>query len=124
MIDRLKISFFAALVGLSMSALAPLSAQEFDDSAPYDEGRDESLYYSQPTYRPNTRAIIHQKAQTRALQRQARLASLSWNSMSTGRPTSASTPFTSHGSPLWQTPRPRPFAWYSTAWPAYVYYAR
>jgi len=124
MADTLKIGFVTVVIALCMSVFSPLAAQEFGDPAPLDERRDESLYYQQPTYRPDTRAIIHQKAQTRAHQRQSRLASLSWYGMSNGRPTAAPTPFTSLYSPVWQMPGGRPFAWHTRTWPTYVVYVR
>ncbi len=122
--QRLKISFLTVFVGLCTSALSPLAAQELAHRASLDEKRDESLYYQPPTYRPDTRAIIHQKAQTRAYQRQSRLAALNWYGMSNGRPTAAPTPFTSLYSPVWQMPGGRPFAWHARNWPAHFVYVR
>ena len=119
-----KSCFLAVMVGLCLGAFSPLAAQEYGDRAPLDEERDESLYYQQPTYRPDTRAIIHQKAQTRAYQRQSRLASMSWYGMSNGRPTAAPTPFMTLYSPVWQMPGGRPFAWHTRTWPTYVVYVR
>jgi hypothetical protein len=112
------------IVGTGMGFSAPLMAQQPASVARLDENHDESLYYQQPTYRPDTREIIHQKAQTRALQRQARLASMSWYGMSNARPTAAPTPFMSLYSPVWQMPGGRPFAWHSDPWPTYVFYVR
>jgi hypothetical protein len=119
-----KIGFLVVIIGLCLSVKSPLAAQEFGDRATLGEERDESLYYQQPTYRPDSRAIIHQKAQARAHQRQSRLASLSWYGMSNGRPTAAPTPFTSLYSPVWQMPGGRPFAWHTQTWPMYVVYVR
>lgn len=124
MIGRLKMSFLTLAVGLTMGVFSPLAAQDFDSRARLDEGPDESLYYQQPTYGTSTRAIIHQKAQARAHQRQARLATLSWYSMSTGRPAASSTPFTSYYSPIWHIPGRRPFIWQSSGWPTYAYFTR
>jgi hypothetical protein len=119
MAGTLKSGFVAVVIGLCMGVFSPLAAQDYGD-APLDEERDASLYYQQPTYRPNTRAIIHQKAQIRANQRQSRLASLNWYGMSNGRPTAAPTPFTSLYSPVWQMPGGRPYAWHTRTWPTYV----
>jgi hypothetical protein len=93
------------------------------DATTADE-RDESWYYTQPSYRPNPRAIIHAKAQTRAAQRQTRLASMAWYGMSNSRPTGAPTPFTSRYSPVWEVPGGRPFTWHDRTWPTYVLYVR
>jgi hypothetical protein len=84
----------------------------------------ESWYYQGPVYRADARAIVQQKAQARALQRQARLASLAWYGMSNSRPTAAPTPFTSLYSPVWQQPGGRPFAWYASNRPTYIFYSR
>ncbi|MEX0611178.1 MAG: hypothetical protein WD738_00495 [Pirellulales bacterium] len=113
----------AVIVGISLSASVVI-AQESGIKTSVDEERDESQYYQQPSYRPNARAIIHQKAQTRSYQRQSRLAALNWYGMSNGRPTAAPTPFTSLYSPVWQMPGGRPFAWHARNWPAYVVYVR
>jgi hypothetical protein len=123
MTDTWKISLYTVLIGMSMSLSAQLLAEEFARVASLDEPRDASLYYQPPTtYRPDTRAIIHQKAQARAQERQARMASLSWYGMSNARPTAAPTPFTSLYSPVWQMPGGRPFAWHTRTWPTYVVY--
>ena len=119
----LRIGLLAVATALGWSALAPAAAQDFAGRA-VEEDQDDSLYYRQPTYRPNPQAIIHEKAQMRALQRQSRLASMSWYGMSNARPTAAPTPFTSLYSPVWQMPGGRPYAWHSTRWPNYVYYSR
>ena len=66
-----------------------------------------------PAYEPNPRTIQHQNAQTRAQQRQLRMASMAWYGMSNSRPTASATPFASVYSPVWQMPGPRPFAWYN-----------
>jgi hypothetical protein len=125
MVGRLEICLLTVIVGLCVGAFSsPSAAQEYDALASLNQERDESLYYRQPTYRPNTRAIIHEKAQARAYQRQARLASLNWYGMSNGRPTAAPTPFMSLYSPTWQMPGGRPFAWHYHGWPAQVYYTR
>jgi hypothetical protein len=96
-------------------------AEELDLSA-LDVERD-STYYQTQTYRPNPRAIVHEKAQTRAYQRQARMASMQWYGMSNSRPQAASTPFTSRYSPVWEMAGGKPYSWYPTYhWP--VYYVR
>jgi hypothetical protein len=118
-----RISILALAAGIYLAAGSPLAAQGPDNQAVVDEER-ESTYYPQPTYRPDPRSIIHQKAQARAYQRQARLASMSWYGMSNSRPMAASTPFTSRYSPVWEMPGGRPFAWHLNSWPTHVYYVR
>jgi hypothetical protein len=103
---------------------ARLCAEEVVAPTPAAQVRDDSWYYQQPTYQPNTRAIIHEKAQARAHQRQARLAAMSWYGMYNARPTAAPTPFTSIYSPVWQVPGGRPYAWPPYSRPFYVTYYR
>ncbi|MCI0332485.1 MAG: hypothetical protein L0228_04590 [Planctomycetes bacterium] len=117
-------SIFALTLGICLAACAPITAQEFGSLTTEIEERD-STYYPQPTYRPNSLAIIQEKAQTRAYQRQARLASMSWYGMSNSRPQAASTPFTSRYSPVWEMPGGKPYSWYPTyRWAGYGYYVR
>jgi hypothetical protein len=114
---------FAIAIGTCRLAGSFAAAQELDLSA-VDAERD-STYYQAPTYRPDPRSIIHQKAQARAYQREARLASLNWYGMSNARPQAASTPFTSRYSPVWEMPGGKPYSWYPTyRWPGYGYYVR
>jgi hypothetical protein len=92
MFTNMRVTLIIGIVvftaGMFTAAGRPLAAQERVDNndSTADDGRDASWYYPQPTYRPNPQAIIHEKAQTRAAQRQARLASLSWYGMSNLRP--------------------------------------
>jgi hypothetical protein len=102
------------------------SAQEpLQDHSPADAERDQT-WYRQPSgsLQSDARAIIQQKAQVRAAQRDARLASMSWYGMYNSRPTAAPTPFTSLYSPVWQQPGGRPFAWNTACWPTSVVYVR
>jgi hypothetical protein len=117
-------SVFAITLGVYFAACAPITAQEFGTLTTEVEERD-TTYYSQPSYRPNSLAIVQEKAQARAYQRQARLASMSWYGMSNSRPQAASTPFTSRYSPVWEMPGGKPYSWYPTyRWPSTVEYVR
>ena len=118
------LSFFAAITGISMFAQMSIGAEVFEERKVVEEEREDSLYYQQLTYRPDTRAIIHQKAQARAYQRATRLASTEWYGMYNSRPTAAPTPFTSLYSPVWEMPGGRPYAWHHSFWPGYVVYTR
>lgn len=113
----------AMFLGLCLTAGVTLHAQEFDETTQEVE-RDQSWYRPTNDYQPQTREIIQRKAQTRAAQRDARLASLNWYGMSNARPTAAPTPFTSLYSPVWQQPGGRPFAWNTSTWPGSVVYVR
>jgi hypothetical protein len=117
-------SIFVLTFGVFLAACAPITAQEFTSLSTEFAERDAS-YYSQPEYRPNSLSMIHEKAQARAAQRQARLASLAWYGMSNSRPQAASTPFTSRYSPVWEMPGGKPYSWYPMyQWPGYVHYVR
>jgi hypothetical protein len=116
----------ALVVAACLAAPAPILGEEQELLQSEDTAveRDDSWYREQPAYKPDTRAIIIQKAQIRAEQRQERMASLAWYGMSNSRPTGAPTPFTSRYSPVWEMPGGRPFAWYPYARPGYVMYWR
>jgi hypothetical protein len=118
----IRITLLAAVAVSWSTACAPATAQEAQTPVPADDQANESWYYRQPKYEPNPRAIIHERAFTRANQRQARLAAMSWYGMYNSRPTAAPTPFTSLYSPVWQQPGGRPFAWYASSRPTYVFY--
>jgi hypothetical protein len=120
----LKVGVQGVSVALCLIACAAARAQDVETESPAEPPRSESWYYQQPMYQPNARAIIHQKAQARSAQREARLASLNWYGVYNGRPTAGPTPFTSMYSPAWQMPGGRPFAWYPSWRTTYVPYYR
>ena len=124
----------AVLFGSMLVIAAPArgeEAEEFDAevSSPVNpqrsQPRDDSWYYqpsSEPTsYQPNPLAIIHQKALARSQQRTDRLAALNWYGMSNSRPTAAPTPFCTLYSPAWQSPGGKPFSWYTSGRPIYIF---
>lgn len=120
----MRMSFFVMTVGICLAACAPITAQEFSTFTRETTERD-STYYSEPAYKPNPRQIVQEKAQARAYQRQARLASMSWYGMSNSRPQAATTPFTSRYSPTWEMPGGRPYSWHPTyRWPGYGTFVR
>jgi hypothetical protein len=116
----------AMVLGLCMMTSATLRADETTTVKQVVEVERDQTWYrqSESSNRQDTRAIIQQKAQVRAAQRTARIASMNWYGMSNSRPTAASTPFTSMYSPVWQQPGGRPFAWNTTFWPTSVVYVR
>ena len=125
MLGNLRTGLVVAFaVGICTAVCLTSVAQAQENVSAVDENR-ETTYYPQPTYRPDPRFIIHEKAQARAYQRQARLASMSWYGMSNSRPMAATTPFMSRYSPVWEMPGGRPYSWHPTyRWPAYSYYVR
>jgi len=122
----LKWIFPSMMLGACL-ATTPLFGQEQEVVGRQEvtEERDESWYREQPqTYRPDPRSLVIQKAQVRAEQRDARMASMAWYGMSNSRPTGAPTPFTSRYSPVWEMPGGRPYAWVPQSRPGYVMYWR
>jgi hypothetical protein len=122
--EMIRMTVYALTFGICLAACAPISAQDFSSLAADVDERDTS-FYAQPTYKPNSLAIVHEKAQANAYQRRARLASMSWYGMSNSRPQASATPFTSRYSPVWETPGGERYSWYPTyRWPGYGYYVR
>ena len=121
MIYRLKKSMWMGIVVTSMAACSCLAAGDFvaaATGAAGEEQHDQSWAREQKTApKQEARTIIQQKAQVRAEQRQARLASMNWYGMSNSRPTASPTPFTSRYSPLWEMPGGMPYSWH----PEYTY---
>jgi hypothetical protein len=71
----------------------------------------------------DARAIVQQKAQARAEQRNDRMATSSWYGISTSRPSGSSTPFTSRYGSSWEMPGGRPYSWYPAyARPNYIFF--
>jgi hypothetical protein len=111
----------AVVLGTCLASYSNCWSQEVEREVSAEEQSSES-WYRQSTYQPNPRAIVHERAFYRANQRQARLAAMNWYGMYNARPTAAPTPFTSLYSPVWQQPGARPFAWYASSRPTYVFY--
>ena len=112
----------ALLAGLIFATATRVLAEELDHGPSPRQNQDQTGYYQPlPNYQPNPRQIVHQKAMARAQQRAYRMASMSWYGMSNLRPTASPTPFTTLYSPVWQMPGGRPFAWYTTGRPTYIF---
>jgi hypothetical protein len=125
MFHVVKVVAPALLFGICLATQSGLYAQEPDgSSATVGSERDQTWYRQESIVRMDPRAIVIQKAQVRAAQRNARMASLQWYGMSNARPTAGSTPFMSMYSPVWQQPGGRPFAWSTASWPTSVVYVR
>lgn len=86
-------------------------AQNAPGQEPGDEGETAEHYQTQPAAPVTPMQIIQYKAQVRAQQRMARMASMQWYGMSASRPRASATPFAGMSSPMWQMPGGRPFAW-------------
>lgn len=122
-----KRSLCAMLVGAGLTLGSPsLAAGDFMGLAATaaEEPKEQSWYREQTPAKPDSKAIVQQKAQIRAQQRMDRLASLNWYGMSNSRPQASGTPFTGRYSPTWEMPGGRPYAWYPYVRPGYVMYWR
>jgi hypothetical protein len=127
----LHASLRAILVGAGLvvgsSCLAAgdfLSVPATTPAAPLAEEQHEASWYREQNVKPDTRAIIQQKAQIRAQQRMDRLASMNWYGMSNSRPQGSPTPFFTRYSPTWEMPGGKPYSWYPQSRPGYVMYWR
>jgi hypothetical protein len=83
----LRSTLAAVLVACCLANGPPSIADELETPLPPEDTTSETWYRSPPTYQPNPRAIIHQKAMLRAQQRQARLEAITWYQMPMSRPT-------------------------------------
>jgi hypothetical protein len=117
------------VVGISLAAASPGAAQEPDTITPDADAQqqlepEESWLREQQGFKQNSRAIIFEKAQVRAYQRNSRMASMNWYGMSGPRPMSSATPFMSRYGSVWEMPGGRPYSWYPQSRPGYVLYWR
>jgi hypothetical protein len=122
----LKVSFRAILLGIGLAVCSGpcLAAGNLMSVTTGEEQQDQSWYREQSSAKADSLAIIQQKAQIRAEQRNSRMASMQWYGMSNSRPQGAVTPFTSRYSPVWEMPGGKPYSWYPQARPGYVMYWR
>ena len=127
MIRWLKVVARLSIILAGLTADSCFAAGDFVSSTAGDEAHEQSWNREQKTNtKESARALAQHKAQVRAEQRQARLASMSWYGMSNGRPIGAPTPFMSRYSPVWEMPGGRPFSWYpaGSQQSNYVFYWR
>ena len=111
----LKLTLQVGIVSVSLSACSCFAAGTLLYANAEEETHDQSWNREQSSYRQDARAIVQQKAQARAEQRNDRLATSSWYGISNSRPSGSSTPFTSRYGSSWEMPGGRPYSWY----PAY-----
>jgi len=116
MFSRFK--FLAVVFTVGIAAPSCLAAGDFMSAAAGDAPHEQSWNREQRSAaRQDALSNFQRKAEARAEQRQARMASLSWYGMSNGRPSGAATPFTSRYGSAWESPGGRPYSWY----PVYTY---
>jgi hypothetical protein len=120
----LKLILQVGIVSVSISA-GPCFAKGTPMNTDADEeSHEQSWNREQKTNtKQDARAIVQQKAQARAEQRNDRMASSAWYGMSASRPSTSSTPWGSRYGSVWEMPGGRPDAWYPAyARPNYVYF--
>jgi hypothetical protein len=119
----LKLVLQVGVLSVSLSA-GPCFAVGTHMNADGDEGSHEQSWSREQKTdsKQDARAIVQQKAQARAEQRNDRMATSSWYGISNSRPSGSSTPFTSRYGSLWEMPGGRPYSWYPAyARPNYVF---
>jgi hypothetical protein len=120
----LKLILQVGIVSVSISA-GPCFAKGTPMNTDTDQESHEQSWNREQTTntKQDARAIVQQKAQARAEQRNDRLASSAWFGISNSRPSGSSTPFTSRYGSSWEMPGGRPYSWnppYSR--PNYVFF--
>ena len=120
----LKLILQVGIVSVGVSACSCFAAGTLMNADAEEESHEQSWNREQkPNYRQDARAIVQQKAQARAEQRNDRLATSSWYGISNSRPSGSSTPFTSRYGSSWEMPGGRPYSWYPAyARPNYVFF--
>jgi hypothetical protein len=118
-----KLSIRAAVAAAGLSACVCLGAGTMSTASATEDSHEQSWNREQKTNtKSDARANFQQKAEQRAQQRQDRLASSAWYGMSSSRPSSSATPFTSRYGNVWEMPGNRPYSW-TPPWtrPTYVF---
>src|SRR5829696_9181248 len=112
----LKLMLQVGIVSMIFSAGPCFAKGTLMNADAEEESHEQSWNREQKsTQKQDARAIVQQKAQARAEQRNDRMATSSWYGMSNSRPSGSSTPFTSRYGSSWEMPGGRPYSWY----PAY-----
>jgi len=108
---KLSATTAAAIVGLSTCLC--FGAGTMTSASDSDESREQSWNREQKSAtKVDARAMVQQKAELRAEQRNSRLASSAWYGISNSRPSGSATPFTARYGPVWEMPGGKPYSWY------------
>lgn len=120
----LKLILQVGIVSVSLSAASCFAAGAVMNADAEEESHEQSWSREQKSNtKQEARAIVQQKAQARAEQRNDRMATSSWYGISNSRPSGSSTPFTSRYGSSWEMPGGRPYSWYPAyARPNYVFF--
>lgn len=116
---NLILSAVVACLAFTASAHAQGSAEA---SAQTSEGKADKWYYQTSYEKPTPQAIIQRKAQVRAMARIHRIETNKAYGINNARPTALATPYTGVYSATWQMPGGRPFGWYSSQRPQYIFW--
>jgi len=118
-----KVILKVGILSVGLSAYSCFAAGTLMNANAEEESHEQSWNREQKTNsRQDARAIVQQKAQARAEQRNDRLATSSWYGISNSRPSTAATPFSSRYGSSWEMPGGRPYSWYPAyARPNYVF---
>src|SRR3954453_5137457 len=113
MFGWLKLILQVGVVCVGLTACSCFAAGTLMNANAEEESHEQSWNREQKSNtRQDARAIVQQKAQARAEQRNDRLATSAWYGMwNSGRPTS-STPWGSRYGSQWEMPGGRPNSWY------------
>jgi hypothetical protein len=121
--DRFCATALVTVWTIAWACLPTNDAQAQQPPTPEQETapQAEDYMYRPVTRRTETPTLAQQKAQARGEQRMARLEALRWYGFSNSRPTATGMPWTTMYSPAWQRPGGRPFAWYVSQRPVFIY---
>jgi hypothetical protein len=119
----LKLILQVGVVSVGLSACSCFAAGAMINANADEESHEQSWNREQKSNtKQDARAIVQQKAQARAEQRNDRLATSAWYGISNSRPTTSSTPWGSRYGSQWEMPGGRPNSWYPAyARPNYVF---
>lgn len=120
----LKLILQVGVLSVSLSGGSCFAKGTLMNADAEEQSHEQSWSREQKTNsKQDARAIVQQKAQARAEQRNDRLASSSWYGISNSRPSGSTTPFTSRYGSTWEMPGGRPYSWYPAyARPNYVFF--
>jgi hypothetical protein len=111
MLKVFKLSATVLIFGLSTCVC--FGAGTMTSASGSEESREQSWNREQkPATMMDARALVQQKAELRAEQRQNRLATSAWYGITNSRPTGTATPFTARYGSVWEMPGGKPYSWY------------
>jgi hypothetical protein len=112
----------AAAIVVWLAAAGQAAAQQLPAAEKESASTADDYQYLKPIP-PKVEApsLAQQKARARGEQRMARLEALRWYGFSNSRPVATAMPWTTMYSPAWQMPGGRPYAWFASQRPVFIY---